>query len=158
MIILRDVHSDDSELLFNWANDDIVRINSISTDKIEMKNHLSWLKNKISHVDTIMYIGEFQHLPIGQIRFDLIDGRFYVDYSIDKKYRKKGLGSILVRNGLKKIYELYGNKYIIEAHVKHTNIASWMVFKKNCFNEKQSIKINNTNLIVFELINLNKFI
>lgn len=47
MLSLRKVIYEDYYLLFEWTNDEEVRKNSFSYDKVDIDTHKLWLKNKL---------------------------------------------------------------------------------------------------------------
>jgi RimJ/RimL family protein N-acetyltransferase len=121
---------DDAKLFFEWANDKAVRSNSLNVETILWEEHLKWFKNKLQSQSKI-YLLLKDMIPVGQIRFDLIDKFWIVDYSIDEKFRGKGLGKIIVELAIKKFNE--GD--IIKAIVKYDNVSSLKVFQKLGFEE-----------------------
>jgi RimJ/RimL family protein N-acetyltransferase len=116
---------DDAQLLFDWANDKIVRFNSLVTGTILWEDHLKWFNNKL-HSQSKIYLLFRDNIPVGQIRFDFINEFWIIDYSIDEKHRGKGFG--------KKILELAIRKFnvgdILKAIVKNENVSSLKIFQK----------------------------
>jgi len=118
------------DLLFNWANDEDVRKNSFTNDKILYEDHIKWFNNKISSDKCFIFILYFGEIPAGQIRIDMESGTGVISYSIDKDFRGKGLSEIMlsqleteVKKSIKYINNLVG-------YVKFGNITSQKVFKK----------------------------
>ena len=46
-VYLRAANSDDTDLLYRWANDPVVRKNSFNTDRILYENHVMWFNRII---------------------------------------------------------------------------------------------------------------
>ncbi|CAM4084873.1 GNAT family N-acetyltransferase [Flavobacterium sinopsychrotolerans] len=127
---------EDSKILFDWANDADVRENAFNTEKIKWENHQEWFRSKMECSKTIVFILEMDSIPVGQVRFDYdtVNKYWLLDYSIDKKQRGLGLGSLLINYSIKKV------KGDIRAFVKTENISSCKVFEKNNFFIKTNIE------------------
>ena len=127
---IRNSNYKDNDLLFNWANHPSVRANSFTSEPIEKKMHREWfekrLKNKNEHA---IYIGEIDNTPVGQVRFDLVNGNWYIDFSVGHKFRKVGLGYELLKQASKKHSKIFNKKNLI-GEVKTNNQASLKVFNK----------------------------
>jgi RimJ/RimL family protein N-acetyltransferase len=122
-LYLREASLNDSEILFIWVNDKSVRNNSIIQEPIVWENHLNWFKRKLNDSETKIFILMSGDKLLGQIRIDLIDNYWNIDYSIDNQYRGKGLGKKIVKLLLDKFED-----YKFTATVKKENIASINVF------------------------------
>ena len=129
---LRTANINDAELIFNWANDAAVRTNSINQEPIIWENHLKWFTSKLNSTATKILILQVDDCPLGQIRIDLEEEYWIIDYSIDNQFRGNGLGKEIVRLLLKK-FENYNYK----ATVKIENQASIGVFNKLGFKKVQ---------------------
>lgn len=141
-VYLREATMDDAELLFNWANEISVRNNSINQEPIIWENHLKWFTAKLKNPSTRFFILIFENELVGQIRIDLTDGYWTIDYSIDTQFRGKGLGKEMVRFLLSK-YE----SYKFRATVKKQNKASINVFVNLGF---KKVQIENDDFDYFE--------
>jgi len=135
---LRDAAFEDAQLLFDWANDEEVRNNSINQGQIKWDNHVHWLKLKLSDLTAKIFILENNDNPVAQIRIDQEGAYWTIDYSVDKAYRGKGYGKIIVT----RIIEKYPS-YPFRAVVKKNNIASRKVFEnlgfKHCHSEDDNL-------------------
>jgi RimJ/RimL family protein N-acetyltransferase len=129
---LREVNLKDAEILFDWVNEKNVRTNSMNQKPILWENHLEWLEKKLNNPDTKIFILVSGDNLLGQIRIDLIDGFWNIDYSIDNKFRGKGLGKEIVKKLIVKF-----ESYRFKATVKKENIASVKVFKSLGFKKNQ---------------------
>lgn len=129
---LREADIKDTELLFNWANEINVRTNSINQEAIIWENHLKWFTKKLNDSETKILILISEDKLLGQIRIDLVDSYWNIDYSIDNQFRGKGLGKEIVKLVLNK-YEDYKFKAI----VKKQNKASIKVFANLGFKKEQ---------------------
>jgi RimJ/RimL family protein N-acetyltransferase len=129
---LREADVEDSKLLFNWANEINVRRNSINQEPIIWENHLKWFTKKLNDSETKFLILTSEGNLLGQIRIDLIDCYWNIDYSIDNEFRGKGLGKEIVRQLINKF-----KSYKFKATVKKTNKASINVFVNLGFKKLQ---------------------
>lgn len=127
-IQLRLVTNEDCGLLLEWANDIVVRKNSINSNKITLEEHMEWFNRKMNDSMCHMYIMEVGANPVGQVRIDFENNTGKISYSIDKKHRGKGYGQQIIalienkeRSNVKNLY----------AEVKDTNIVSQNIFMSN---------------------------
>ena len=139
----------DLVIYFKWVNEKVVRKNSFNSKKITLNDHEKWYLNKLKSKNTHFLIFEKESIPIGQIRFDIKDSKAHIDYSIDKKYRGRGLGGILLKMGIKHIINDLKIKNIIsfKAEVKTSNISSIKIFDNNRFKKKL---FYDSNKVIFE--------
>ena len=132
---LRRANIDDMMLFFDWVNEKTVRQNSFSTDIISIDNHKAWFEKSLKNKDRYIYVLMKDDLPLGQIRFDVSDEKAEIDYSIDKSYRKKGFGNIIISLGIEEIIKDCDRVKTIVAKVKGTNAYSQKCFLRNGFEE-----------------------
>jgi RimJ/RimL family protein N-acetyltransferase len=127
----RKAKSSDVHLLFKWANDSDVRSNAFNSDKISFDSHKLWFSNKLQQNDCeILIFKNIQNIEIGQVRIELKNKFWLIDYSVDKSFRGLGIGKLMIKN-LCEIYE----KYNLKALVKNNNISSKMVFESLNFDK-----------------------
>ena len=131
----------DMSLLFDWVNDKEVRNNSLKKNVIDWGEHQNWFRNKIEddkcHI--YIYLNKYNN-PIGQLRIEYIENEWVIDYSVDRNYRKLGLGNLLIKDVLGK----YQNE-TFKAFVRTENIASIRVFQNIGFKEL----FNDSKIITF---------
>lgn len=132
---LRDAVLADMDLYFRWVNDPDERRNAINQQIISYEEHCNWFKRKIVSDDCYLWLLEQDHVPIGQIRFDIIDGYAVLSYFLDKDFRGKGLGLTILRLGLRKILKLQNNLRI-RAVVRRNNQASCWLFERLNFHKE----------------------
>jgi len=137
MISLRLANLGDAELMFSWVNDPKVRKNSFQQAYISFDQHIDWFRKRLIDVNTTIVILEQNDLAIGQIRFDVNNLQVAIDYSIDRSYRGKGFGKMLIEKGIdffrKKNPE---ENFEFNAIVKKTNVASIKVFENIGFRKQ----------------------
>lgn len=125
------------DLLFEWTNDEDVRLNSFNSELIQYEEHKKWFKSKIESDDTIIYIYKVNNQDIGVIRLEKTDNNSYlINYSITKEHRKKGHATKL----LKLIKKMHKEQLLI-GKVKKENIPSLKAFIKAEYIMKEEIDI-----------------
>lgn len=136
----------DIKLLFDWANDLDVRQNAINTRLITWEGHQNWFQNRLESSTSKIFIFLIDDQPIGQVRFEFEKNQWLIDYSIDKLYRGKGLGKLM----LKEILSYFKTSEPIIAYVKIENIASAKIFNSLGFKKNEIVEINKNNYQIFE--------
>lgn len=128
----------DVNILFEWRNDDTVRKNSLSTQKITYEEHAEWFAKKINEKNCLLYICYLGLVPVGQIRIDVAENEGKISYSVDRKYRNKGIGHYIINNLDYILKENVRGEFKLIGVVKKTNRVSKTIFIKNGFNEEDS--------------------
>jgi UDP-2,4-diacetamido-2,4,6-trideoxy-beta-L-altropyranose hydrolase len=134
---LRPVRQKDCRLLWEWANDPVVRENSFNSTPVQWNEHQNWFRQKLADPRCFIYIitGE-EGVPLGQVRFDINpDGIAEVDISTDVKERNKGYGSTALKLACQYILGKSNTTKVL-AHIKEDNEASIRVFTKAGFANK----------------------
>lgn len=145
---LRKAEQTDMDLLYEWANDAVVRKNAFHTDPIPYEKHVEWFAGILEDTSVHQYILYQGKLPVGQIRLNVEGGEALIDYSISADYRGMGYGSKL----LKLIKEQVLNDKIsdvikLTGRVKYENPVSARVFEKCGYT-----KIKKTDYIQYEFL------
>ncbi len=144
---LRLANEKDMLLYFNWANDESVRNNSFNNTKIELENHKKWFAKKLNDPDCVMFVAYVQNEAVGQIRFDKnAQSDFEIDFSIDKKYRGKGIGAKILRTGTLTLFNNNTSIKRVVGKVKSDNSSSKKSFVNAGF--KQFLPIDSNNHVV----------
>lgn len=151
-INLRKANISDIDIYFHWVNDIEVRKNAIQTMPILYENHSKWFENRVKSPKSLLYYFESDKKPLGQVRFDYEDGFATIDYSIDRKFRGKGLGYLILKKAINALYTEGGiwESTVLLAKVKKDNKASELIFRKLHFSETDNITINAVNYYCFE--------
>ena len=146
---LRRVCEDDSEFLWQLANDRNVRGASFSTASISWGDHVAWLESKLKDSSCEFVIAtDNQNLPIGQVRFDITGTDATISISMCEEYRGKGYGTMVLQLSVKRLFESSGVNRI-HAFVKATNKASVKAFARAGFEEKGLSTIHGSQAIHF---------
>ena len=101
---LRKATIEDMDLLFQWANDSVVRKNSFSTAEISYEEHVKWYHNLLKREDCMQYIYMDGDCPVGQVRITLKDDEAEIGYSICTEKRTLGYGTKLLALISQKVY------------------------------------------------------
>ena len=123
---VRKANAADLMLYFGWANDPVVRENSINKNNISLEDHTTWFNNKVNNPSSLMYVFTINNDAVGHVRLDNDMESWVISYVIDKNFRGLKLGTPMIRM----IRDLNNEKKLI-AFVKENNIASIKVFE-NC--------------------------
>jgi len=126
---LRNAASEDSSLLFNWANDPQTRQNAFSTAAIPWETHQRWFQSKLASGETKIFIAGVDEIPMAQIRFELEgNGSWKISFSIDPAWRGRGLAAHILKIGVKSMRAL-GKTGPFFGEVKPDNVPSWRAFE-----------------------------
>jgi UDP-2,4-diacetamido-2,4,6-trideoxy-beta-L-altropyranose hydrolase len=138
-ITLRTASPDDSELVWEWANDTNTRSNSFSTNFIPWETHQVWFKKKIHDPRCIFRIAvDLSGRPIGQIRCDLKGRDALVSVNISPALRGRGHGSEIIRLAALDLFKSTDIE-VMHAYVKEDNQGSRRAFEKAGFKHRGSV-------------------
>ena len=145
-LAVRLAKSNDCVEFFNWANDPVVREQSLSTSTIQWLDHKKWFSEKISSNTCEMYVMETSGLPVGQVRFEKSGDLAEISYSLDKIVRSRRWASVTLEMAMK----MFGQKCssTLRARVKRSNAKSSAVFMQLGFSEVPS---QDPSLLTFQL-------
>lgn len=129
---IRKVTPEDKYLLLKWRNEYEERLNSFSLNLISVKEHNGWFEEKMKDSTVFMYIGSEKLLPVGQVRFDIIDDEVVIDISIDRLYRGKGYGTELLKLAIEEFNKNFDESKLV-AKIKPENHRSIRIFEKAGF-------------------------
>ncbi|MFW8600406.1 UDP-2,4-diacetamido-2,4,6-trideoxy-beta-L-altropyranose hydrolase [Desulfobacterota bacterium M19] len=143
----------DCQIIFDWANDPIIRNISFNSEKISWENHRAWFSQTINNSNILFWIVSFQgHEHIGQVRFETIGNAGVISVSLDKKFRNIGLGTMLIKQACRKFFDIR-NKNRIKAFIKADNIQSRHTFTNAGFKHISEKLTNGFQTIVMSLEN-----
>ncbi len=143
---IRKVNREDLRLLFDWANDEMVRNNSLSTKKISIEEHTEWFNKRFDSVSAELYILEFNGSPAGLVKFEYDDfeSAWIIGYSISRDFRNLGLGKNLLSKGIAAL-----GKLPVVGYVKPENIKSVKIFEGLGFRNDGLQTVRDTPVIRF---------
>ena len=130
---LRRAGKSDLMTYYNWTNDLDVRANSFSSTAISLEGHEKWFAARIVSADCKMYVLEYDSIPVGQIRFYIMDGVAEIGFSIDRNYRGKGLGKLILQKGVERLRRESSSLLTIIGAVKLGNTSSNKAFLSSGF-------------------------
>ena len=141
-IKLRRAQETDCELLWKLANDPDNRAVSFSSAPIPWEDHTHWFNSKLNSANCMMYIATMNdRTPLGQIRYDIKQENAVISISIDKKFRSKGYGVVLIRKTSQILFN-ESNVRRVHAYVKQDNNVSANVFTKAGFKKLELTTIH----------------
>lgn len=139
-ISYRNASLKDMNIVFEWANEETNRLNSLSNRKIGWIEHKNWYEKKIKEKNIFIF---YNIKPIGVVRLEKSNRMIKISFSIDKDFRGYGYGYFMIN----KIIRDNKNKCFY-AEVKKENIPSQRIFIKNNF---KSINYkNNSEIFTYE--------
>jgi RimJ/RimL family protein N-acetyltransferase len=149
---LRSAAVDDADVLFEWANDEKVRLNSFSPEKIVYADHKAWLARRIESRDSILLIAEDDSgQPVGQIRFDSSGPtRADIDFHVSNQHHGRGYGTQLLVEGFGWVVR-DGRFRQVRGIVKVANVASKRCFEKAGFSNGGSVEHRGERCFLFTL-------
>lgn len=134
--VLRVATVEDCDMIFEWANDAVVRKNSFSSSLIKYEDHVKWYKKVMETSDIKQYILVVDEQNVGQARINVDDKIAEISYSIAPHYRGNGYGELIISLIPEVVKSDFPNVKTLVAQVKLDNIASQKAFKNNSYTEK----------------------
>ena len=120
---IRPVTEEDSRLLYEWRNEELVRKNFFNQEIIPWENHEQWFKKILASDNEYAFILVDGNDLIGQVRLTVENDVAEISYSIDKKFRCLGYGGIILQLIENMVAETMPNIKLC-AQVKGDNIES----------------------------------
>lgn len=119
----------DMRLIFDWSNDEEVRKNSFSTNKINLDDHKRWFQSKMIQDNYHILFCMVADKEIGLARLEIQDNIALLSYQIAKDYRGMGYGTKMLKNLEKYVLD---NKIasVLYGEVKESNPSSQKIFEK----------------------------
>jgi RimJ/RimL family protein N-acetyltransferase len=126
---LRPAEEADCRLLWEWANDPVVRGMSFSSEPIPWEDHRRWLAGRLASPSCRLFVALTDAAtPVGQIRFDTADGETAeVAVSVARDHRGGGLGAALILAGVTEVFRRTPLR-ALHAYVKEENTPSLRAF------------------------------
>ncbi len=135
------------EVTYEWASNPIIRKYSFSSNLVTRLEHHNWFNKKLVDRDCYYYIAKIKQYNIGSIRFDVHNNEAVVSYLIDVNFHGKGIGKLLLNEGINKLLNETTIKSVIGLVFKE-NIASLKAFRDLNFEESEldnsTIKFSKT--------------
>ena len=113
----------DAKSLFDWRNDPNIRAASERTKPLIWEDHISWLTHTLQSTTQHIFIGEYDGLPIGVVRFNVEHDHAVVSLALAPNAQGKGFGKSLLALGIAQIGSMP-----IRARIRNDNVASRACF------------------------------
>lgn len=126
---MRRVEQRDFDILFKWKNDEEVIKYSREGKGKTLDEFTKWFQEKINSENNYMFILENETEQIGQINFEIVNGESILNYSVDKEFRNKGFGKVLVKYIEEFIYDNLEEVKKIAAYINASNTSSIKIFE-----------------------------
>lgn len=134
MLNFRPAVINDLQLYFEWANDALVRNNSINTEDIDFEGHVKWFTNKINNPNVFMYVFlNPENEAIGQVIIEKKDGWASVGQSVAKEHRGKKYSTEMLAKSTDDFLSKFPKETIISV-VKTSNTPSLKMSENSGFN------------------------
>lgn len=150
---LRQADEEDMDLIFQWANEPVVRKNSFTIDMITYEEHKEWYKNLLLNRNSKQYIYVDKNQVIGQIRVVADGEQAEISYSVCMEKRCMGYGKVMLELLYKQVKQDFPWVKKLIARVKPDNIASKKVLMDIGYIEKYQVfetELYSNNLEKYE--------
>jgi UDP-2,4-diacetamido-2,4,6-trideoxy-beta-L-altropyranose hydrolase len=129
-VILRRAEPSDSRLIWEWANDPLVRSASFSGAPIPWNDHQRWFADVVTRPDHLFFVAEDPTgAPAGQERFVIAGSDATVSVSVAADKRDMGLGALLIDTASRQAFAL-SDVSLIRAFIKLDNVRSLRAFER----------------------------
>ncbi|MGZ8360228.1 MAG: UDP-2,4-diacetamido-2,4,6-trideoxy-beta-L-altropyranose hydrolase [Allosphingosinicella sp.] len=126
---LRPATPADSERIWLWRNDPLMREMAKTHDPVPWPVHNAWYARRLVDPGTTMLVAERAGAPVGMVRFDREpDGDFTVSINLAPEARGTGLGRVALAAACDKIQAQYGGA-ALSADIHASNEASRRIFE-----------------------------
>lgn len=151
-VSVRPATESDVIITHEWANDEVSRANSFSSEYIPFETHRNWWNAKMKDSYAFYYIGEVGGTPASLIRFDgKEDGKSVtIGINLAPKYRGRSLSYQFVKAACNEF--LRNNNMPIEAYIKPENTPSIKSFEKAGFRFVRETEVNKGNALMYEFV------
>jgi L-amino acid N-acyltransferase YncA len=136
-IALRRATGDDSELLWLWRNDPVMRAMAKTAAPITWEEHARWFQRVIDDRQTELYIAELAGSSAAMVRFDRQDNRALVSINVSPAHRGKGIGSVALAAACEDYCRRNAQQDLV-AEIRHSNDPSKGAFRSAGFVESSS--------------------
>jgi UDP-2,4-diacetamido-2,4,6-trideoxy-beta-L-altropyranose hydrolase len=130
-ISMRRATEADSRNLHAWRNSPAVRAVSNDSDEIAFSDHERWLKGVLASDTRLLLIGEHDGVPIGVVRFDVIDTAALVSIYLVPEQIGQGRGQALLSSAEAWFRANHPGIRTLNAQVRAGNIASQRLFERS---------------------------
>ena len=141
-LLIRLAAETDVKLLFDWANDPLVRRMSFSCEPIGLAVHEPWLTERLADPDCRLFmVLDKRKTPMGLVRFTRVGkGRWELGVTLAPKRRGRGLAASVIARGCEGLRAEQG-KVKIGARTRVENTAFRQAAARVGFVEKKEVKV-----------------
>ncbi len=147
---IRLVEDGDCKLLWEWANDPVVRASAFSSETIPWDDHVAWFRERLNDRNCRVFVVlDASAVPAGQIRFDrrgVSDAGFDIDITVDSRFRGLGYASRLIDLGINRAIAEWGLQQF-NAFVRPENVASARAFERAGFKPMETVTVKGQTAI-----------
>lgn len=126
---LREATADDRELVWDWANEPVVRAASFRSDPIQWEEHVNWFGAAMDNPNCVFWIVMLGCWPVGQIRFEIDGDGAVVSVSLGERFRGRGYGSEIIASATQRLRDDRATRHV-RAYIKAQNNSSATAFEK----------------------------
>jgi UDP-2,4-diacetamido-2,4,6-trideoxy-beta-L-altropyranose hydrolase len=138
---LRPARTEDCRLLWEWANEPVVRSVSFNTETIPWERHEQWFAAKLHARDCILLVAENGHgTPIGQVRCDVHGDEGTISISMAPHCRGQGHGTRAIQKAAALLFARHGLA-VLHAFIREGNVASLRAFTHAGFREAEDTTV-----------------
>ena len=127
----------DSEILWLWRNDPLMREMSKNRAPIIWEDHERWLATVLSNPCVGLYMADRSGEPVAMVRFDRKDDLAIVSTNVAPAMRGQGIGTAALKAACE-TYEAESRTAHLVAEVRHDNAASLRAFAAAGFRRMKS--------------------
>lgn len=154
----RPITKEDTDLIYEWANDPLTRAQSFTSKAIAYDDHVIWFDKKLSSSEDFFFIFYDDSSPIGSLRLDKAENdTFIISYQVAPNKRGNGYGKAIISSIDKILHsELFISKLLDNSNNNHTRniitliaeVKSDNAFSLKCFTSNGYDMVSNENGIV----------
>ncbi len=135
-LTIRNANWDDCQFIYDLANDEAVRENSITAEPIPWENHVNWFKGKLKSND-LFHIYEFNHQAIGYVRIEDKNPETIISIALSSSIRGKKMAPTIIACSSDFYLSILGSNTQILAYIWDKNPASAVSFERAGYIHKE---------------------
>jgi len=145
---IRLVEEGDCKLLWEWANDPVVRSWSFSSESIPWSDHVKWFRRKLQDGNCRILVAlDAAAVPAGQVRLDKGGAcEADVDITVDARLRGLGYASRVIDLAANWAFAKWGLMRL-NAFVKAENVVSAKAFERAGFMRAETVTVKGQSAI-----------
>lgn len=146
-LVFRAVSLEDQQLLWQWANDPIVRRFSFAKEPVPLSEHVPWFSRVLSNPNEKIFIFEnLNGTPVGQVRFRIQGCEAVVSITVASEFRGQGYGGNMLQAALNELFRQQ-DVHVVHAYVLPENTASRKLFLRAGFRISGEVVFGNTTAL-----------